>query len=79
MADHLQGEHSLQQAIALYRRLGDRRREAEVRTSLGDCYQQGGDRDAAHRAWRQALTVLGDLEPDVKAKMRNRLVAGLAS
>jgi Tfp pilus assembly protein PilF len=57
----------------LYRTLGYRFCEAECFTNLGDCYQRDGDVDAAEYAWRQALELLDELEPDAGIQVRARL------
>src|SRR5262249_33439632 len=67
-----QGEHCYQEAIALYRRLGHRHKEADVRTNLRDSQDRVGNRGAARQAWQQALRIFDDLNIDttqIQAKL----------
>jgi tetratricopeptide (TPR) repeat protein len=66
MPYHHLGE--LQQAIACYRRAldlvghqGDRYREADVRTHLGDSYLAAGESGRARSTWQQALLIFTEL------------------
>jgi hypothetical protein len=62
-------------ALRLYRDLTDRYYESDTLTHLGDTHLAVGDPDAARAAWRQALTILDDLDhPDaqnVRAKLHH--------
>lgn len=63
-----------QHALGLYSNLGDRSGLADTLVHLGDAQQSAGDSDGAARSWRQALTILEELDhPDarqVRAKLR---------
>lgn len=60
-------------ALALHRRFGNRHYEAEILTHLGDCSHAAGDHGAALRIWRQALTILTELDHPDAEKVRNKL------
>jgi len=64
---------SYQQSIALFRSQSDRYFEADILTSLGDAHCAAGDPGAAAIAWRQALTILIELDhadaDNVRAKL----------
>ena len=75
---HQLGRHTeaiacYQHGLDLIRILGDRYNEAGILTHLGDTHHSAGHPDAARTAWRQALTILEDLDhPDadtVRAKL----------
>jgi tetratricopeptide (TPR) repeat protein/transcriptional regulator with XRE-family HTH domain len=78
-AHHHLGNHRdagvhYEEALAGFRRLGDGYQEADVLTRLGDAHDAAGRSDAARAAWREAVTILDQLEhPDagaVRAKLR---------
>ncbi|ETK37876.1 hypothetical protein MPTA5024_01865 [Microbispora sp. ATCC PTA-5024] len=71
--DTQEGERCYQQALALWRRLGDRFMEVTTQANLADSRQRAGDADAAHQARRLVLAVLHELEPDAAAQVRSRL------
>ncbi len=75
IGDINQATECYEQSIAIYRKLGDRFCEADLYTNLGDTYDRAGDRDAAARAWGQALAVLDDLDDETAAQLRSRLEA----
>jgi tetratricopeptide (TPR) repeat protein len=73
---HTHLEHALdyyQQALRLFSDLGDRYKETETLSSLGDTHHAGGDTAAARECWQRALAILADLgHPDagtVRAKL----------
>ena len=47
-------------ALGLFRDLGDRYKEAEILTHLGDTYQAAGKTENAQTAWLEALEILSD-------------------
>ncbi|WP_194904001.1 helix-turn-helix domain-containing protein [Catenulispora rubra] len=69
-AHHRLGNHqdamaAYQESIDRYRRIGDRFYEAGTLVRLGDVQLAAGDLGAAGRAWREALTILEELQhPD---------------
>jgi DNA-binding SARP family transcriptional activator len=69
------GAECFHRAIARYRTLGHRFCEAESYANLGDGYDRIGNHDAASRAWRQAIALLDELEPDAARPVRARLHA----
>ena len=72
-----------QRALSLYRESGDRFREADTLTHLGDTRHAAGDLAQAREAWQQALAILEDLQhPDagqVRAKLCRIQVTTVAS
>jgi DNA-binding SARP family transcriptional activator/tetratricopeptide (TPR) repeat protein len=77
-AHHQLGEYQraitcYQQAIDLFRRSGDQYYEADVLGHLGDTHAALGDGGAAHRAWRDALTILDDLGHAQADQVREKL------
>src|SRR6185437_3304897 len=73
--DAQHGTHCYEQAIALYRQLGDRYTEADTHANLSEAHHQHGNHDAARLARRQALAILDDLDPVAAAPARARLQA----
>lgn len=61
-------------AIARCREMGDQRHEASHLVRLGDVHEDAGDREAARRTWRAALTIYDEIEhPDadsLRAKLK---------
>ena len=71
LGHHAQAITCYQQALDLFRDLGDRYDEADTLTHLGDTHHAAGDPDAARDAWQQALTILDELDhPDADARPR---------
>lgn len=74
-----QALHCFGQALILVRDSGDRYNEARVLIHAGDASQGTGDGPAAQKAWRRALAILDDLDPDLgspeAAQVRERLSA----
>ena len=62
-----------QEALRIFRTLGDRYDEAEILTHLGDALQASGDHQAACNAWHQALAILDDLQHPDAAQVRAKL------
>jgi DNA-binding SARP family transcriptional activator/tetratricopeptide (TPR) repeat protein len=80
-AHHYLGHYSeaigcFERALELFRQDGIRYQEAETLTHLGDSRLGGGDPGAAEEAWRQALTILEDLDHPEVAEVRARLDRG---
>ena len=78
LAHDLLGQHaeaitSYRQAIGEYRRIGNRRGEADTLTRLGDAQRAQGDATAAAHSWRQALDILIELHHPDTAAVRSRL------
>jgi hypothetical protein len=64
-----------QQALTLFRDLGDRYDEAATLTNLGDTHHAAGNPDAARDAWQHALTILDDLDHPDADQVRTKLAA----
>jgi hypothetical protein len=60
--------------LALYRQDGDRYYEAETLSQVGDVFHDAGDRESAERIWRQALTILDELDHASAGQLRARLM-----
>ncbi|WP_189155013.1 ATP-binding protein [Lentzea pudingi] len=71
--DHAKALRHYEQSIALSGQLGDCYTEATTWARMGDTYLVMGDRSAAEKVWRQALTLLDRLShpdaQDVRAKL----------
>ena len=61
LADYEQSVTHYEQALAMYRLLGDPQGEAASRLHLGDVQLASGQADAARRSWEQALTLLAQV------------------
>ncbi|MGW6504518.1 ATP-binding protein [Nonomuraea angiospora] len=75
MRDHQQAVACLLHALSLHRDLGDHYHEAAALAALGDVYWTVGDRDSAHDAWLESLTVLPGLERKTADRVRAKLVS----
>ena len=64
---------SYQRAVELFRELGDRYNQGMSLNRLGDSHQAAGNTAAAGRAWRQALTILSELDHPDAAQVRGKL------
>ena len=73
LGDHQQAITCYQRAIDLFRHSGDQYYEAYVLSHLGDAHGAVGDGGAAHRAWRDALTILDDLGHAQADQVRKKL------
>ncbi|WP_089155429.1 AfsR/SARP family transcriptional regulator [Micromonospora sp. NBS 11-29] len=66
LGHHVRAITCYQRSLDLSRDVGARYSESEVLVHLGDTHLAAGDPEAARIAWRQALTILDDLQhPDV--------------
>jgi DNA-binding SARP family transcriptional activator/tetratricopeptide (TPR) repeat protein len=74
LGEYAQAISSYQTAIDLYRQLGDRHDEAASLASLGDTHDVADDHDAADTAWRQALTIMDDLQHPDGDHIRTRII-----
>lgn len=73
LGHHQQAADCYERALRLYRMLGDRYHQAELRASLGDTYHAVGDTASARVAWQQALDAFGEFgHPDAE-RVRARL------
>lgn len=77
-AHHHLGDHATaliryQEALDLCRSGGERYNEAGVLTHIGDIHHAAGRIDAAHQAWRQALSILDELGHPDADKVRETL------
>ena len=70
---HAEAAECYQDALVLYRDLGDRYNEADTLSHLGDTHLPAGDGAVARAAWHRALAILSDLghpdAADVTAKL----------
>jgi tetratricopeptide (TPR) repeat protein len=67
LGHHHQALSCYYRALDLHRQAGDRYYEADSLIHLGDTFDATGDPAGAHRAWRQALTILDELHhPDAR-------------
>jgi tetratricopeptide (TPR) repeat protein/DNA-binding XRE family transcriptional regulator len=62
-----------QASIAGYRRIGDRFYEAGTLVRLGDVQLAAGETEAAEQTWREALTILDELQHPDAAEVAARL------
>ncbi|HTW04424.1 MAG TPA: BTAD domain-containing putative transcriptional regulator [Streptosporangiaceae bacterium] len=62
-----------QKAVRLFADMGSRSGEAEVLTHLGEVHRVAGSRQAAVAVWRQALTILDELEHPGADELRGKL------
>lgn len=60
-------------SIALWRELGYRCYVAETLTRLGENHRYTGDHEAAHSAWREALTILDELNHPMTDQVRTSI------
>jgi tetratricopeptide (TPR) repeat protein len=65
---HRRAVECYQQALSLYRSIGDRYYEAATLIRLGETY-----RSAAHAAWQHSLDILVDLDHPVADGVRSQL------
>jgi tetratricopeptide (TPR) repeat protein len=77
-AHHHLGNHTeaiicYRHALELFRKLGHRYHEATILTHLGDTHHATGDIQAAHGAWRQALTILEQIDHTDAGQVRAKL------
>jgi tetratricopeptide (TPR) repeat protein len=77
-AHHHLGEHReaidcYQQAITLFRDIGDRHAEAITLDHLGDTQDAAGDAAKAADTWRQALDILEQLDHPDAEELRGKL------
>lgn len=79
LGDHDQAITAYTNALDLYRPLGDRYNQADTFDHLGRTHHAAGQLVAAHRAWRQALAILDDLQHPDAAQVRARLTDGPGS
>jgi tetratricopeptide (TPR) repeat protein len=61
LGDHAAAAASFQQALDLFRKLGDRYQHALAQAHLGDTWQAAGDDAQARAVWQQALSTLDEL------------------
>jgi hypothetical protein len=61
------------QSLDLFRELGDRYAEASLLAHLGACHHLAGGQEAAREQWRQAHTLLDDLDPDTADQIHLQL------
>jgi tetratricopeptide (TPR) repeat protein len=67
LSQHAEAISSYEQALHLEQAIGDRYNSARTLMCLGDVHSDGGDRDAARDAWRQAVVILDELHhPDAE-------------
>jgi DNA-binding SARP family transcriptional activator len=71
--NHAQAIACYQHALALFWDLRDRYQQADVMTRLGDTHHAAGDPDAARHAWRDALTILEQLDHAAADTVRTKL------
>ena len=73
---HAQALACYQEALDLYRTIGDHHSQATTLSRIGDTHRATGDVQAAASAWRQAVAILDELgHPDadeVRAKLRGQ-------
>lgn len=62
-----------QQAIDIYRDLGNRPDEADTLSRLGDALHGSGDTEAARRAWLDALHIYGEIDHPDAGEIRAKL------
>jgi DNA-binding SARP family transcriptional activator len=62
-------------SLALRRELGQRYGEAKTLVRLADTHHAAGEDDVAGKIWRQAITVLDELDPDEAHRVRESLRA----
>ena len=72
LGQHPQAKDCYQQALDLYRETGDRLGAAQTLNRLGDTHQASGDPAAARLAWKNALTILDDLNHQDTAAVRRK-------
>lgn len=79
LGEYDQAIHCDGRALDLRRALFDPYGDAEILIHLGHAHHATGDQQAAHDAWRQALTILDLHHPDadaVRAKLRHSANSG---
>jgi tetratricopeptide (TPR) repeat protein len=73
LGQYREATECFQQAIDLFRNLGDRYHEAETLSNLGDAYRTADDPVGARDAWQRALAIFDDLNhrdvDQVRAKL----------
>jgi tetratricopeptide (TPR) repeat protein len=62
-----------EEAIELWRDLGDRYNEADTLTHLGDTHHAANRREDGLRAWQRALTILEELGHADAEQVRSKL------
>jgi hypothetical protein len=74
LRDYPAARRSFDEALSVFRQLGDRMGEAETLASLGDTRRAGSDVERARAAWSAALAILEESgHPDtdeVRAKLK---------